>query len=546
MNRPPSDHVCFKNWDKTSTSMESDIILEGFRKSQEMHGVKYARLVGDGDSSVLSRLREAMPYGPSLLVEKIECKNHILRNYCNRLKDIALNRKVGTVALRSAVRLRLMRLRYSVTKAIEFRRQQDIPLAHQSSELEKDIINGPSHVFGEHRYCEERGYFCDGRKEGEENLVPTLAECGLYQEVMSAVHRVAFHASSLIHSVTNNTVETYNSIVAKFVGGKRVNFACRGSYQARCEAAAASYNTKGELHRYVHKAMVNRSPGVFTKTFLHRRSRPTRKRKLVYPEEQTPKRFRSQNDIGADKDYGPESHKPDMSPSKFEEQRTKLLQSLRLDDHARNELQTRTVGQSRSQLWRQERLKRLTASSFGHVCKMRATTSCKNMVKKLLYSDQRTAAMLYGVEKEPFAVQQFESEFNVTVKSCGLFVDKDHCYLGASPDGLVGDDSVVEIKCPYAARNMTPAEAVAKKKVTFCTISGDGQMNLKANHNYMFQVQGQLHITQRKRCYFIFWTPEGMLVETIYRDDVFWTQKMEAYLSRFYFQCLLPELVDPR
>jgi hypothetical protein len=35
----------------------------------------------------------AKSYGPTLLVKKIECKNHILRNYINRLKEITSKRK---------------------------------------------------------------------------------------------------------------------------------------------------------------------------------------------------------------------------------------------------------------------------------------------------------------------------------------------------------------------------------------------------------------------------------------------------------------------
>lgn len=32
---------------------------------------------------------------------------------------------------------------------------------------------------------------------------------------------------------------------------------------------------------------------------------------------------------------------------------------------------------------------------------------------------------------------------------------------------------------------------------------------LKKNHSYYFQIQGQLHITQRNLCYFVVWTPKG-------------------------------------
>lgn len=38
------EHVCFKNWSGTSTLIEADNILEGFKRSMEMHGVKYVRL----------------------------------------------------------------------------------------------------------------------------------------------------------------------------------------------------------------------------------------------------------------------------------------------------------------------------------------------------------------------------------------------------------------------------------------------------------------------------------------------------------------------
>lgn len=67
--------------------MESDIIVEGFKRSMEMHGIIYKRLVGDGDSSVYNKLLESRPYG-NVLVEKIECRNHLLRNFSKKIKDI--------------------------------------------------------------------------------------------------------------------------------------------------------------------------------------------------------------------------------------------------------------------------------------------------------------------------------------------------------------------------------------------------------------------------------------------------------------------------
>jgi len=69
--------------------MESDIILEGFKQSIAMHNIIYHKLIGDGDSSVTKKLSIANPYGPNCKIKKIECKNHILRNYMNRVTEIA-------------------------------------------------------------------------------------------------------------------------------------------------------------------------------------------------------------------------------------------------------------------------------------------------------------------------------------------------------------------------------------------------------------------------------------------------------------------------
>ncbi|KAJ8952670.1 hypothetical protein NQ318_020985 [Aromia moschata] len=49
-------HVCYKNWNKASTGMETDIIVEGFKTSIQLYGLKYLRMVGDGDSSVYRKL----------------------------------------------------------------------------------------------------------------------------------------------------------------------------------------------------------------------------------------------------------------------------------------------------------------------------------------------------------------------------------------------------------------------------------------------------------------------------------------------------------
>ena len=46
------NHACFRNWDASSSEMETDIVLEGFMEAERVHGVHYTQFIGDGDSSV--------------------------------------------------------------------------------------------------------------------------------------------------------------------------------------------------------------------------------------------------------------------------------------------------------------------------------------------------------------------------------------------------------------------------------------------------------------------------------------------------------------
>ncbi|EFA13422.1 hypothetical protein TcasGA2_TC010268 [Tribolium castaneum] len=68
-NQTTPPHKCFKNWKNTSTSMEAAIILDGFKKSVDMHNVRFKNLIGDGDSSVYKKIHNARPYGPNYFIK---------------------------------------------------------------------------------------------------------------------------------------------------------------------------------------------------------------------------------------------------------------------------------------------------------------------------------------------------------------------------------------------------------------------------------------------------------------------------------------------
>lgn len=68
--------------------------MDGFRQSIEMHNLIYNIIVGDGGSSPIKKIQLAKPYGKDIIIQKIECTNHILRNYSVRLRDIYIQKEI--------------------------------------------------------------------------------------------------------------------------------------------------------------------------------------------------------------------------------------------------------------------------------------------------------------------------------------------------------------------------------------------------------------------------------------------------------------------
>lgn len=550
-NETAPEHVCYKNHKGSSSSMEASIIVEGFQQSEAEHNVKYYRMIGDGDSSVYKKILEARPY-KNITVEKVECRNHLLRNYRKKLIAVSENTSLGNATLRKVVNNKMSKIVSGVQKAIVYRKSESTCHQNKVIGLKYDIENGPSHVFGEHKQCAKLGYFCKGQKEGEKNVVPELVKSGLYSQITNAAVYLSTHARSLILDVDNNSAEHYNSAVVKFSGAKRINYATRRSYQGRCAAAVVAHNTRMP-HYILHKTMHNGiSPNKVAKKLEFKRHARIIKRRN---DDKKCRRMAFKKSLAqsiSDKDYGPQCQKPDMPAEVYQEEENRFLQSLIKSDEERHQIERETILQAGCGEWLEMRRKLLTASKFGRVCRMRPTTSCKNLVRSLIYSHDilNVPAIQHGRQSEEIAIKQLEEQEKIEICKAGLFIDKVQPFLAATPDGLTGEDSIVEIKCPASAYGKDVHEAMREGKIKYLKYSEDNPavILLKKDHEYFYQVQGQLHITGREICLFGIWTSshEKVTVLKIYRDDTFWKEKMESKLVLFYKQCLLPELVDPR
>ncbi|KAJ8931559.1 hypothetical protein NQ314_015506 [Rhamnusium bicolor] len=124
------------------------------------------------------------------------------------------------------------------------------------------------------------------------------------------------------------------------------------------------------------------------------------------------------------------------------------------------------------------------------------------VIKQLLYGRFfGNAETRYGLEHEAIAIEDFQELTGFQVETCGIFIGKqDECFLGASPDGIIKEENVIiEVKCPEKVKKISIEEAVNNKIIDFLKFDEDGTLRLKTNHNYHYQIQGQLHITD-SRC----------------------------------------------
>ncbi|KAJ8936817.1 hypothetical protein NQ318_015284 [Aromia moschata] len=75
--------------------MEVDSILDMFKRSEEIFGVKYYNYIGDGDSKTFKAILDAAPYGEELVVKKSECIGHVQKRMGTRLRNVKKQQKIG-------------------------------------------------------------------------------------------------------------------------------------------------------------------------------------------------------------------------------------------------------------------------------------------------------------------------------------------------------------------------------------------------------------------------------------------------------------------
>lgn len=174
--------------------------------------------------------------------------------------------------------------------------------------------------------------------------------------------------------------------------------------------------------------------------------------------------------------------------------------------------------QQRSPKWYEARLGRFTASDF-HTFLGNSTTKTdmlwEKVAERLFHdsdaSDYTSFAMERGVLLEPEARKLYTIATGNKVKEVGIvYPDGDYAdWAACSPDGLVGKEGLIEIKCP-----------LAKNYLHWTKPTEDGREVDYIKPEYKTQVQFNLLVTERQWCDFLYYHPRsGIAVTRIGRDE---------------------------
>lgn len=177
--------------------------------------------------------------------------------------------------------------------------------------------------------------------------------------------------------------------------------------------------------------------------------------------------------------------------------------------------------EQRTAQWFQARLGKVTASNVYNVLSKTAKGTPKSkyedykiklMTERLtgeISQSYPTPAMQWGIEHEEEALKEYAFIYDTEVTRCGFIQHPTINMAGASPDGLIGENGLIEVKCPQSPNHLR-------------FFIDD---NIKPE--YHAQMQFQMACTERQWCDFISYDPRfagdssylRMKIKRIYRDD---------------------------
>ena len=226
-----------------------------------------------------------------------------------------------------------------------------------------------------------------------------------------------------------------------------------------------------------------------------------------------------------------------------------------------------TKAQNESERWYSERWPRITATTCldayraGKKVKessSNASASAKKYISSNIWNvdgdKPQTYWMKYGLESEADAIDKYETQTKENVSTSGLWVNPKFPFLACSPDGLLGQDGLLEIKSLKLFKEHSIYDVCNDKGTLIskdiinrqCFLIKDNKCTLKKSHSYYYQIQMQLLVTERSFCDFVLYAKNGPVsIERIYMDENL-ISDMLSVLTDFWKRVVAPEIYEMR
>lgn len=166
--------------------------------------------------------------------------------------------------------------------------------------------------------------------------------------------------------------------------------------------------------------------------------------------------------------------------------------------------------------WFNARKGKLTASRFGAaagICPFASRAKCLRETIGIEKWKGNLDACKWGTTNEPNAIKDYMVRTGNVVTRGGFYEHPHHTWLGGSPDGLVGERGMIEVKCPFVKQ--TP--------------------HVKVPPHYYCQMNGLMEILDRDWCDFVTWTPTEMRIYRVWRDPELWDFLLDRYMIFYAF-----------
>lgn len=181
--------------------------------------------------------------------------------------------------------------------------------------------------------------------------------------------------------------------------------------------------------------------------------------------------------------------------------------------------------------WFELRKSRITSSKLGFLIYAKTEEEKQKTARQIVgleqieFTEEQKDNMKIGTECEKFVREYFEQTRGIKIRETGIFISDKYSFLGGSPDGMLENGDIIEIKI---SNNDVPRYFFSN----FFEISP----------SYYLQMQMNCYLSGAKRCHFLFYSRKSskLYTRTVPFNSDFFEEKILYPCIDFYENYLIP------